>query len=170
MCCIFEQQRRLRPDAHRLRSAAQSLFSGARHCALAFSEQKGTLGEAVFRNDSIRASCRHPFPPVLVVQTAQDRSAPNNLACRQMVPMLAERWRRFQGHRDARPKAHVWSAAIVVVRPQLEGAPEMPLTQRDEKVQTFAPCCAHETFTHRIRQGRSDGRSQDPDAHVCYCG
>src|SRR5450756_2130841 len=77
--------------------------------------------------------------------------------------MFALRWRRLQWHRYARARAHVWPSAIVVVNPQLKGAPEMPLTQRDEKVQTLSTHSAYEPFTRRIRQRRPHGCSQDPD-------
>jgi hypothetical protein len=55
---------------------------------------------------------------------------------------------------------------IVVVNPQLKGAPEMPLTQRDEEVQTLSPGCAYEAFACGICLRRPDGSSKNPDAHI----
>jgi hypothetical protein len=63
----------------------------------------------------------------------------------------------------------VWPSAIVVVNPQLKGAPEMPLSQRDKKVQTLPTNSAHEAITRRNRQRRPQGGSQNPDAEVSHC-
>ena len=83
--------------------------------------------------------------------------------------MRAGRWRGLKWRRYARAKAHVWPSAIVMVNPQLQGAPEMPLTQRDKEVQTLPPCCAHKAFAHRIRQRSFHGRSKYSHTHGRHC-
>jgi hypothetical protein len=80
--------------------------------------------------------------------------------------MLALRWRRLQWHRYARTKAHVGPSAIVVVDPQLKTASEMPLTQRDQEVQTLSTHGAHKALTYGVCFWRPHGCSQNPDAHV----
>ena len=65
----------------------------------------------------------------------------------------------MSGHRNAGTQRHVWPSAIVMVNPQRQGAPEMTLPQRDEKIETLSPRCADKAFAHRIRQRSFHGRS-----------
>ena len=80
--------------------------------------------------------------------------------------MFALRWWRLQRYWYARAKAHVRPFVIVVVNPQLKGAPEMPLTQRNKKVQTLSTHRAHKALAYRVCFWSPQGCSQNSDAHV----
>jgi hypothetical protein len=82
--------------------------------------------------------------------------------------MFALRWRPLQRHLYAGAKAHVQPSVIVVVNPQLKGAPEMPLSQWDQKVQTLSTRGAHKALAHGVCFWCPHRCSQDPDAHVRY--
>ena len=76
--------------------------------------------------------------PVLMMESAENRGASNRVASRQTVSSIVLRRRRKPRPRYSRPETHVWSRAIEVPNPKPQNGLEMPLIERNEKIQTFA--------------------------------
>jgi len=107
----------------------------------------------------------NPFQPVLVMQSAEDRSANNLTIVRQLVPVAISRGcESFARVRNSRSQARMWAPLIIVGNPLFQDSSHVPFVQRDEEIKTFPSNRAHEPFTKRIRLRRPKRSPQDDDA------
>src|ERR1700683_4827772 len=110
-------------------------------------------------------SCRDLFQPVFVMQSAQHRLATHSMALWKAVSMLRLGRRGGKRCRDTWPQTHVNTAVIVMAYPAIENVLEMPLSQRNEEVQTLPADRSDETLANRICLGRLRRRPQHAHAH-----
>lgn len=59
----------------------------------------------------------------------------------------------------------MWSAPVIMCDPLLEKSPQVPLIQRDQKVQAFAANRADQSLTERVRLRSLEGRLQYLQVH-----
>ncbi len=60
----------------------------------------------------------------------------------------------------------MWPAPIVVCDPLFEKAPQVPLVERDQKIDAFTANRGDQSLTERVRPGSLEGRLVDPEQHI----
>jgi hypothetical protein len=113
-------------------------------------------------------SGRERFKPVLVMETGQNRLRSDPMSLRNVVT-----GRSCDGQcrllRDARTKARVRAASIVMTHPLGQDRPHMPLIERNGVVETLATRCADQSLAERVRLGHADRCFQHAKTHRSQC-
>ena len=100
-----------------------------------------------------------------MMQSAQHGSAAYSMASRKLVSMLGLGRQGIKRGRDTRSQAHLNTAVIVMAYPPLENVLQMPLSQRNEKIQALPTDRSHQAFATGICLGRLRRRPQCAHAH-----
>ena len=107
------------------------------------------------RKNSIRPSCSHLLQPVLVVQSAENCLATENVPCRKAMTMAARRWRWLDWVGNARTETGVNSSVIVMGDPLHQELFEMSLPKRNQEVEAFPSDRPDQSLTDGVCLGRS---------------
>ena len=105
---------------------------------------------------------------ILVVKSAEDRLAQNDVPGGDAMPTPTLRRRMLEAFWYSRTKAHVRPAMVEMSDPLLQVPFQVALVQRDEEVQAFSAECAAEALAYGIRLGRPHRRSENSHSEFRY--
>src|SRR5262245_26464699 len=102
---------------------------------------------------------------IIVVQTAEHRFGNDTVTLANPMAIRTDADTSIGRFGDARPKTRVPPPPIVIRHPLGEHVSQMPLAQRNHKVETLAANRANQAFAERVRLGRPHGRLDNGEAH-----
>ena len=116
---------------------------------------------AVVRNKSVRHSRGHLLQRILVMTSAEDWLAQDDVPGGDAMATPIPGRRMLEAFRCSKTKAHVRPATLGLRNPLLQDPSQVVLVQRDHEVQAFSAECAAEALAYRVCLGRTHRRSQN---------